>query len=152
MRCHTPFSLTGTSDRMQGAYPVLRQSASGNGHSHPAREVTLPWCEPRSRSPLAVRSIRRTPGWFACTGVPQGADACPGQWLFQPGFPLHQHRSLLYPHEREAGIALRTIITFLADTAPEMDVYCFCFSRRDFLIYRRIPEECHHPFLTDDAW
>ncbi|HCM1917196.1 TPA: hypothetical protein N3A33_003159 [Salmonella enterica subsp. salamae serovar 28:r:e,n,z15] len=56
-----------------------------------------------------------------------------------------------YPHERAACIALRTITTFLEDIAPEMDVYCFCFSQRDFLIYRRILEECHHPFLTDDA-
>lgn len=67
-------------------------------------------------------------------------------------FPCISTGHYFYPHERAAGIALRTIITFLADTAPEMDVYCFCFSRRDFLIYRHILEECHHPFLTDDAW
>ncbi|ECJ2223089.1 macro domain-containing protein [Salmonella enterica] len=67
-------------------------------------------------------------------------------------FPCISTGHYFYPHERAAGIALRTIITFLTDTAPEMDVYCFCFSRRDFLIYRRILEECHHPFLTDDAW
>ncbi|HAG1964492.1 TPA: hypothetical protein G8R56_002708 [Salmonella enterica] len=67
-------------------------------------------------------------------------------------FPCISTGHYFYPHERAAGIALRTIITFLANTAPEMDVYCFCFSRRDFLIYRHILEECHHPFLTDDAW
>ncbi|HFW3088925.1 TPA: macro domain-containing protein [Salmonella enterica subsp. enterica serovar Reading] len=53
-----------------------------------------------------------------------------------------------YPHERAAGIAVRTIITYLVDT-PDMDVYCFCFSRRDRLIYRRILEESPPSFLTD---
>ncbi|HGG6757227.1 TPA: hypothetical protein ACJG9G_005416 [Salmonella enterica subsp. enterica serovar Java] len=53
-------------------------------------------------------------------------------------------------NERAAGIAMRTIITYLVDT-PDMDVYCFCFSRRGLLIYRRIPEESHPSFLTDDA-
>ncbi|ELO0595357.1 TPA: macro domain-containing protein [Salmonella enterica subsp. enterica serovar Muenchen] len=66
-------------------------------------------------------------------------------------FPCISTGHYFYPHERAAGIALRTINTFLANTAPDLDVHCFCFSRRDFLIYRHILEECHHSFLTDDA-
>ncbi|HAD5966272.1 TPA_asm: O-acetyl-ADP-ribose deacetylase [Salmonella enterica subsp. enterica serovar Typhimurium] len=66
-------------------------------------------------------------------------------------FPCISTGHYFYPHERAAGIALRTIITFLADSSPEMDVHCFCFSNRDLLIYRHILEECRHPFLTDDA-
>ncbi|HGJ5065147.1 TPA: macro domain-containing protein [Salmonella enterica subsp. enterica serovar Muenchen] len=65
-------------------------------------------------------------------------------------FPCISTGHYFYPHERVAGITLRTIITYLVNT-PDMDVYCFCFSRRDLLIYRRIQEESHHSFLTDDA-
>ncbi|MGG6030480.1 hypothetical protein [Salmonella enterica] len=54
--------------------------------------------------------------------------------------------------DRAARIALRTIITFLTNIAPDLDVYCFCFDRRDTLIYRRILEEHYPHFLTDDAW
>ncbi|HAG0015843.1 TPA: O-acetyl-ADP-ribose deacetylase [Salmonella enterica] len=66
-------------------------------------------------------------------------------------FPCISTGHYFYPHQRAAGIALRTITAFLAATAPEMDVHCFCFSNRDLLIYRHILEECRHPFLTDDA-
>ncbi|AXD73889.1 hypothetical protein DMO59_24635 [Salmonella enterica subsp. diarizonae] len=65
-------------------------------------------------------------------------------------FPCISTGHYFFPHERAAGTALRTIITFLTHIAPDMDVYCFCFSRRDALIYRRILEEHHCPFLTDD--
>ncbi|HFZ8572613.1 TPA: macro domain-containing protein [Salmonella enterica subsp. enterica serovar Birkenhead] len=65
-------------------------------------------------------------------------------------FPCISTGHYFYPHKRVAGITLWTIITYLVNT-PDMDVYCFCFSRRDLLIYRRIQEESHHSFLTDDA-
>ncbi|HFW3088927.1 TPA: macro domain-containing protein [Salmonella enterica subsp. enterica serovar Reading] len=59
-------------------------------------------------------------------------------------FPCISTGHYFYPHERAAGIALRTLNTFLSNTAPDLDVYCFCFSRRDLLIYQRILDECHH--------
>ncbi|EAN5736239.1 O-acetyl-ADP-ribose deacetylase [Salmonella enterica] len=65
-------------------------------------------------------------------------------------FPCISTGHYFFPHERAAGTALRTIITFLTNIAPDMDVHCFCFSGRDALIYRRILEEHHCPFLTDD--
>ncbi|WP_232478616.1 macro domain-containing protein [Salmonella enterica] len=65
-------------------------------------------------------------------------------------FPCISTGHYFYPHERAASIVLPTIIAFLADTAPDMDVHCFCFARRDILIYRRILEEHHAHFLTDD--
>ncbi|EBH8951664.1 hypothetical protein MU985_005018 [Salmonella enterica] len=74
--------------------------------------------------------------------------------LFQPSFcPAFKEWDAFitfFPHERAAGTALRTILTFLTNIAPDMDVHCFCFSGRDALIYRRILEEHHCPFLTDD--
>ncbi|EBW7255768.1 O-acetyl-ADP-ribose deacetylase, partial [Salmonella enterica subsp. enterica serovar Gatow] len=67
-------------------------------------------------------------------------------------FPCISTGHYFYPHERAAGTALRTIITFLTHIAPDMDVHCFCFSRRDTLIYRHILLEKHrHLFLTDDT-
>ncbi|ECA5826340.1 O-acetyl-ADP-ribose deacetylase [Salmonella enterica] len=67
-------------------------------------------------------------------------------------FPCISTGHYFYPHDRAARIALRTIITFLTNIAPDLDVYCFCFDRRDTLIYRRILEEHYPHFLTDDAW
>ncbi|EAU2289128.1 O-acetyl-ADP-ribose deacetylase [Salmonella enterica] len=67
-------------------------------------------------------------------------------------FPCISNGHYFFPHERAAGTALRTIITFLTHIAPDMDVHCFCFSRRDALIYRHILLEKHrHLFLTDDT-
>ncbi|HCM1846794.1 TPA: macro domain-containing protein [Salmonella enterica subsp. diarizonae serovar 16:z10:e,n,x,z15] len=65
-------------------------------------------------------------------------------------FPCIRTGHYFFPHERAAGTALRTILTFLTNIASDMDVHCFCFSRRDALIYRRILDSCHYPFLTDD--
>ncbi|EAO8183441.1 TPA: macro domain-containing protein [Salmonella enterica] len=59
-------------------------------------------------------------------------------------FPCISTGHYFYPHKRAADTALRTIVSFLTDTAPDMDVHCFCFSRRDFLIYRRIQDNKIH--------
>ncbi|EAR9310548.1 macro domain-containing protein [Salmonella enterica] len=66
-------------------------------------------------------------------------------------FPCISTGHYFYPHERAAGIALRTIITFLTNIMPDLDVYCFCFDKRDTLIYRRILEEHYPHFLTVDS-
>ncbi|HFW3088928.1 TPA: macro domain-containing protein [Salmonella enterica subsp. enterica serovar Reading] len=47
----------------------------------PPGKVTLPWCYPRGRSPLAVRGVCQTSGWSACAGIFPVTEACPGQWL-----------------------------------------------------------------------